>query len=242
VRNERFASVGEFADAIAPFAPPHAAVSAARVARVLAGGVATPTGASKMPTQPISNQSMKRPATPLSWMKAGAAAEKSKRRRREIALALVLVLSLVGFAVYRLSEGPEPARSTAAREHVVSIPPPPPVPAKAPEPAPAAAQPPPAAEALPLGVAAPTGAAPLDTSTPKAPLENPPPAANAPAADSATAEAPKPPAVVGPAHASSSHRPRHEASPANAESGRVPAPSDKAHRPASTLTDFGGRR
>jgi serine/threonine-protein kinase len=237
VRNERFTSVGEFADSIALYAPPHAAVSAARVARVLAGGVATPTGASRMPAQPASSgSSVKRPATPLSWMKAGAAAEKSKRRRREIALALMLVLSLVGFAVYRLSEGPEPARSTAGHEHVVSIPQPPPVPNKAPEPAPVAAQPAPAPEALPSGVAAPTGAAVLDSPSALKPrLEAQAPAASTSAPEAAAATKPPLPAT----HPSSSHaKPRHESAPASA----APAPSEKARRSGNTLTDFGGRR
>jgi serine/threonine-protein kinase len=118
-RDERYASVGELAQALAPFGPDHAALSASRVARLLAaapGGARAPerdasaADAEKAPPA----ESSAATSTPMSWPRgSGPEHVRMRPRKRWAMTALLFVLVTAGFLAYRFAAAPDVPEPTA---------------------------------------------------------------------------------------------------------------------------------
>jgi serine/threonine protein kinase len=259
-RGVRYASVAEFVDALMPFAPPQALGTAGRVNRLLSA--AEPLPASSLPNPAPANPARvaqaETPArakprdasgTPLSWVSSGG---QPKRRRLWAGLIALVAIGLLagGYVAYRGS-------SATAKPVAVASPPaevtarvperaaPPVQPAVVPEPAPAlrgldaslaanpslpAGGPPPSAADVEIKAQGPSAVLP-PTAASKKPIGELVPKPAAAASPAAQSLAPASAASVPPA------RPRARLEPAP-----EPARPVKAAPPASSISDFGGRR
>jgi serine/threonine-protein kinase len=223
-RDQRFASIAEFTQELAPLAPAHAAISVDRVARVLqpgaraASAVPGATPAAGTPTTAMTPQPVERDSTPLPT---------TSGRARWAWVALLAALLGGGLWMLRSQGG---GSETAT-------PPSPPI---------TAAAPPVQADAQDAGTHAEKKAEVEPPAQNAAPTQEPAanaegePAAAAPAAAPALpkgvdfptqAPAPAPIKIASPPPASSKPR---------AESKKPARPA--AASPASTISDFGGRR
>jgi serine/threonine protein kinase len=238
-RQDRYASVAEFVNALMPFAPPHAAGAAGRVSRLLSladpqppvasspvnanSARATPSG----PTPTASATPMGAVSTPLSWSRTTR--KRNVRLGVGLLVLLALALSIGGFYAYRSSSS-APASAARPRGDAPANPP------SATEPA-----------ASPVAPAAATAPQPGEPSAPAVLSGLPPPAAEQRIADAGSVAAPA--AVVKPAPAKAEVP--VVAAPVRVEPAR-PRPREPERRPelgrtpiapgGGPISDFGGRR
>jgi serine/threonine protein kinase len=239
-RNNRFSTVADFARGIAPFAPPHAAVSASRIARVLAMKDSDPAGsmnatvdsgerfrnARASQTMDVSvGKGTIRTETPQAW---GNTDDRQERRRRSmivLAIAFPFVVLLVFVLRPRPAADPIPKPQPATQGPVAET--------ETPAPQGGAVEP---ARAAPV-TTPPVAPSPPEPVSPPAPIVAPV-AAKTAGANGTTVSS-----------TSSRHlaRPRTPASAAPTLAASVktepPAPTaPKAEAPTEAISDFGGRR
>lgn len=124
-RDQRFATVADFADALVPFGTSGSRQSASRTSRLLHGSTETGWGASNRSPQTNDGEfgateaHSGRPTTPVSWMRSapGAATQKpAQQGRKGLVLAAGTVLLGVGlwgaFFVLRAPETPQTPRAS----------------------------------------------------------------------------------------------------------------------------------
>jgi serine/threonine protein kinase len=227
-RRNRYTSVAELAHALAPFAPPQAAGSAARVTRLLSATAAAEGGIpSPLPSAEPSVVAPKaQPGpTPLSWP-THSRERNARRLWAGLFVLLAVLLSVGGYFAYHWSKsagdrGPAVASEPEASEPAKAL-----LPAKS---APAAAAPPPAASPInepPMAAERPEpAAAPKPSELPTKDQNNahPPVERPTPALPN-TAERPKP------------REPERRLEPQRAPQ----APATRSN--GSAISDFGGRR
>jgi len=220
-RDERYQTIADFATDLAPFAPRHALISVSRVSRLLASqdrGV--PTGTEDTAIDNRTSRSSPGQGTPMAWSGAKEQATRGgSGKRAGLVIAAIVVLLGLGMAIaYGMRSG-EP-------EEELPI----------------------AKPALPSDVER-AAAAPPPVAPPPAPSEAPEPAVAPGAAQQAEAE--PPPEAPAPSEAARAERvrPRRERATTREAASEPAAPPSAAPpatpaqpKPASGVTDFGGRR
>jgi serine/threonine protein kinase len=239
-RRQRYANVAQFAEALAPFAPPRSLLSVERVSRLLAKSDVPRASSSEpdAPGEPVERLSVSagdKTPTPMSWPHEPLGTRARSRGARIAAGGLLLLgLFVLLYFVGRPGSGlrthaPRPASSGPARNAAAVAPPAPPAPP---------ARPVPAQDLLPSAPAVVEQASPQTAKAPAAepggqPAQPPLAPTTAPRAETETLPA-------APAHQS-----RHAARAAAAkeQTGATPGSPAGSRAPAvPRITDFGGRR
>jgi eukaryotic-like serine/threonine-protein kinase len=249
-RDQRYASVAEFVTAIAPFATRHTALST-RMSRGIAGTYASPSMAAD--SQPMhsagggptpnaartSDEMHVSQVPPAPW--AQRTTDRGRRSRQGIVLGALVLLAGSGFLLYRLAFQHDPEQAASGSPHGSEATP---TSLRPVTPEPRPATPPPAATAAaipePEKPAANEEAAPAQPAKPSQPVATgvvAAPQAPAPAAipNGKSGQPVKPPVRLQPvAVPPPAARPVPQAP--------APSPQPSAVPPASSISDFGGRR
>jgi serine/threonine-protein kinase len=244
-RDQRYASVAEFVTAIAPYVSRHGALSV-RMSRGIAGTYASPPiAAGSQPIHSVGGGRTPDPSRtsddmhvsqvpPAPW--AQRTTDRGRRSRQGIVLGALVLLAGSGFLLYRFAFHHDAEQTASGAPHTSDETPVAPAPVT-PEPKPAAVLPETAAapEAEKPAEAAHASAEPATPETPAATgaVQAPSPAPSAaPIPNGKSGQPAKPPVRLQPVAVPTRPVPQAPA----------PSPTPSPQPPASSVSDFGGRR